>query len=192
MWKWLVNLSFNYPTTALYLLQLLQHQEYQCQSLLGLVLYLVDWWLEAPHMLHWHVFCLAVGSFQIFVQSCKDLTVQNLKERKNWGNNDKNLHSPETFWSCPPSFSTGFLWCSYQDHLLFEPCIYQQIIVNEFIVDSCSTWRYGSRSPDTQTSSADPGAQSWRIQPSSNPLQTTAPLWTHSHQLNNNRLRILF
>ena len=114
------------------------------------------------------------------------------KKTLNWGNNDTNLHSPETFWSCPPSFSTGFLWCSYQDHLLFEPCICQQIIVNEFIVDSCSTWRYGSRSPDTRTSSAGPEAQSWHSLPSSNPLQTTAPLWTHSHQLNNNRLRILF
>ena len=40
---------------------------------------LVDWRLEAPHMLHRHVFRLAEGSLQIFVESGEYLTVQNLK-----------------------------------------------------------------------------------------------------------------
>ena len=41
----------------------------------------MNWWLEAPHMLHWHVLCFTVRGFQIFVQCCKYLTVQNLNEK---------------------------------------------------------------------------------------------------------------
>ena len=48
------------------------------RPVLGLGQALVDWRLEAPHMLHRHVFRLAEGSLQIFVESGEYLTVENL------------------------------------------------------------------------------------------------------------------
>ncbi len=37
----------------------------------------MNWGLEASNMFHWKIVC--VTGFQILVQNCKDLTVQNLE-----------------------------------------------------------------------------------------------------------------
>jgi len=40
---------------------------------------LVNGWLKAPDVFHWHVLCLAVAGLQVLVQGGEYLRVQNLK-----------------------------------------------------------------------------------------------------------------
>merc|ERR1719209_265571 len=50
-----------------------------CCPIVRLCQALVDWRLEAPHMLNRHVLSLAVACLQIFVQRGKNLAVENLE-----------------------------------------------------------------------------------------------------------------